>query len=131
MRTDDCFSLVRALSLPQWTISMCSVLTLLSCCRDPPWLLLEFISLRVPSRLFLVAGWFGSSGRLPSPESVEGDCFRLPIVVDWDFVFHLPLRSPAVCFLSLEYEFPIDGANVKVGFLNDCPKDFEWGTEPQ
>ncbi|MED6128989.1 hypothetical protein PIB30_103357, partial [Stylosanthes scabra] len=29
-----------------------------------------YVSLRALSRLLLVAGWFGSSGRLPFPESV-------------------------------------------------------------
>ncbi|MED6114731.1 hypothetical protein PIB30_083348, partial [Stylosanthes scabra] len=48
-----------------------------------------------------------------------------------DFFLHLPPNSPALCFYLLNMRFPTDGANVKVGLLNDCPKDLEWGTEPQ
>ncbi|MED6128365.1 hypothetical protein PIB30_096995 [Stylosanthes scabra] len=53
------------------------------------------------------------------------------LIVDWYFFVHLLLGSPALRFLFLEYEIPTDGANVKVGSLNDCPKDFEWGAKPQ
>ncbi|MED6213929.1 hypothetical protein PIB30_098201, partial [Stylosanthes scabra] len=73
----------------------------------------------VPLVDFLLRSWLGVAD------------FASLLVVDWDFFFHLPLGSSALCFLSLEYEIPTDGANVKVRSLNDCPKDFEWGTKPQ
>ncbi|MED6201989.1 hypothetical protein PIB30_100853, partial [Stylosanthes scabra] len=69
----------------------------------------------VPLVDFLLRSWLGVT------------VFASPFIVDWDFIFHLSLRSPALRFLSLEYEFPTDGANVKDGSLNDCPKDFESG----
>ncbi|MED6225923.1 hypothetical protein PIB30_098263 [Stylosanthes scabra] len=42
-------------------------------------------------------------------------------------LFSKASRSLTLRFLSIEYEIPTDGANVKVGSLNDCPKDFERG----
>ncbi|MED6212707.1 hypothetical protein PIB30_086177 [Stylosanthes scabra] len=51
--------------------------------------------------------------------------------VNWDLVLHLLLRSLALCFYPLNMRFSTDGTNVKVGSLNNCPRDFGWGAESQ
>ncbi|MED6158967.1 hypothetical protein PIB30_037938 [Stylosanthes scabra] len=48
----------------------------------------------------------------------------------WYFL-RLPLRTLALYFYPLNMRFLTDGANVKVGSLNDYPKDFYWGAKPQ
>ncbi|MED6163626.1 hypothetical protein PIB30_081738, partial [Stylosanthes scabra] len=82
-----------------------------------PWRLqpLGFVSLRAPSRLLLVAGWFNLvslvdlflRGRL-RVTALSGS-----FVVNWDLVLHLPPRSPALCFYPLNMRFPTDGTNIK------------------